>query len=418
MKIISDTLAVAAKELRILLSERATLFVFFLMPLLFAMFFGQLNRMAAGDEAAQVSVDVALVNQDSGSFSERLVEALRQIDVLSIEELASPQAADEKVAKGEIVAAIVIPAGLSANIQAHTPSQIQVIVDPVKQEGASIVTGILNQAAGEVTLWGEVSYGVQSMLNQSPEFLQAPPEAQQAAAMQTLGVIMTQLDEARRSPAIAVSSEDASGVPVKEPFNPAAFNNPSMLTMFAFFLLGMMATSILTEKENGSFRRLLASPIRPAAILAGKTLAYMTIVVLQALLMLGSGVLFFEMPIGRSLPAVLLITLGLGFTASALGLLLATLARSAKQADSLGVVISLLLGGMGGCIALGSIFFRAKGTLIYYLSNLTPHAHALEGYMRLFGDNAGFVDVLPQIGILFGMGALYFVIALLRFKFD
>lgn len=368
--------------------------------------------------AARVLVDVLLVNQDTGPYSERLVEALKKIDVLYVKERQTPEEADKEVAKGDAVAAILIPADLSKKIEAHKPSQIQVIVDPVKQEGASIVTGILNQVAGEITIWGEVSFGVKSMLSQSPEFLQAPPQVQQAAALQTLGVIMTQLDEARRSPAIAVSSEDLAGVPARPPFNPAAFNNPSMLTMFAFFLLGMMASSILSEKENGSFRRLLASPIHPAAILAGKILAYMTLVVLQALVILGVGVLLFDMSLGRSLPAVLLITLGIGFTASALGVLLATLARSAKQADSLGVVISLLLGGLGGCIAMGSIFFRAKGTIMYYLSNLTPHAHTLEGYLRLFADDAGFMDALPQIGILFGMGIVYFVIALVRFKFE
>jgi ABC-2 type transport system permease protein len=52
------------------------------------------------------------------------------------------------------------------------------------------------------------------------------------------------------------------------------------------------------------------------------------------------------------------------------------------------------------------------------VSRLTPHAQALEGYMRLLADNAAPIDILPQTGILLGMAAIFFIIAVWQFRFE
>jgi ABC-type multidrug transport system permease subunit len=77
-----------------------------------------------------------------------------------------------------------------------------------------------------------------------------------------------------------------------------------------------------------------------------------------------------------------------------------------------------ILGGLGGCFPFGlEPLFRQEGVM-GIVSRLTPHAHALEGYWLLMNDGAGVVDVLPQIVILAGMAAIFFVIAVWRFRFD
>jgi hypothetical protein len=49
---------------------------------------------------------------------------------------------------------------------------------------------------------------------------------------------------------------------------------------------------------------------------------------------------------------------------------------------------------------------------------LTPHAHAVEGYYRLMVENATFIQVLPQIGILLAFGIVFFLIAVWRFRYE
>jgi ABC-2 type transport system permease protein len=72
----------------------------------------------------------------------------------------------------------------------------------------------------------------------------------------------------------------------------------------------------------------------------------------------------------------------------------------------------------GGCIQVGSRpLFRASG-LLGTISRLTPHAHALEGYMRLLAEDAGLMQVLPQVGILLAMAGVFYGVAIWRFKFE
>jgi hypothetical protein len=94
------------------------------------------------------------------------------------------------------------------------------------------------------------------------------------------------------------------------------------------------------------------------------------------------------------------------------------LAKTAKQADSLSMVLGFVLAGIVGAVAInpGMMFFRAQG-FMGILARLTPHAHAVERYYSLIAEKAGLVDILPQAGILLAMSALFVLIARWRFKF-
>jgi ABC-2 type transport system permease protein len=67
----------------------------------------------------------------------------------------------------------------------------------------------------------------------------------------------------------------------------------------------------------------------------------------------------------------------------------------------------------------GTIFplFRSGG-LMGTLSRLTPNAWGIEGYMKLLADNATLIQVAPNILMLFGFAAVFFAIAVWRFKFE
>ena len=110
---------------------------------------------------------VGLVNPDAGIFGAEVAKALSEIDELNVETFDVVAEAEEQVAKGEATAAIVIPAGFTQKIDAYTPTTIDVIVDPAQPESASIVTGMMNQVVAEVTIWGEVQYGIRTLLDES-----------------------------------------------------------------------------------------------------------------------------------------------------------------------------------------------------------------------------------------------------------
>jgi ABC-2 type transport system permease protein len=421
MNVVSHTLTVAWKEIQLLLKDRGQLAVLFLLPLLFSSLYGSINMRAAGGRGnSLVSLDVCLVNQDEGIFGEEIAKVLGSIDELDVETFDVVAEAERQVAQGEAAAAIVVPAGFSAEIIEYVPTTIEVVVDPGQPESADIVMGIMNQVVAEVTIWGEVQYGVRSVLDGSGLLSGASAEAQRAVHAQTLGAIMTQLSEMRRTPAIVVATEDLEGAAVtvegalQEFF---AFLFPAITVMFIFFVVGVAAVALLTERETGTLRRLMAGPIPRGAIVAGKMVAYVLLVCLQVAVMFGVGSIFFRMPLGRSPLGLVALTVLVALVATAIGMLVAALVKTPKQADNIGLVLGFVLGGISFSTFGSEPVTRSEGFLAV-LARLTPHGHAIEGYYRLMAENATPLQILPEIGILSVMVAVFYGVAVWRFRFE
>jgi ABC-2 type transport system permease protein len=404
---VKKTLAVAWKELQVLIRDRGQLAVLFLMPVMFASVIG--SAFGGGTPG----IDVYLVNQDTGPYSAQIVETLHEIEALRIEVLDTVGQADKQVADGEALAAIIIPPDFSQKVTAFEPTQIRVIVDPTQQQYGGIIIGIMNEVVTPVTYQGEIQYGIRTIMDESGAFDETDPQIRGAVEAQTMGVIMTQLAEMFENPQITVTGDDLEGVETQSLDNAYSYTTPSYAVMFAFFIVGIIAATIMTEKEGGTFRRLLASPIHRGSIIAGKMLAYILVVGLQVLLVFGVGSAFFDIPLGNSPLGLLLLTLALALAATSLGMLVAALARTRSQVDAVGMVIGIVLGAVGGSI----VPIPEKGFL-HLLSQFTPHAHAIEGYLNLMSQGAGVVDVIPQIGLLAGVGVMFFLIAMWRFRFE
>jgi ABC-2 type transport system permease protein len=404
---VSNTLAVAWKELQVLFRDRGQLAVLFLMPVMFAAIIG--SAFGGGTPG----IAVYLVNQDTGQYSDQVVDTLHEIEVLRITELATVEQADRQVADGKALAAIVIPADFSSKMDTFERTRIQVIVDPTQQRYGSIITGIMNEVLTPVVLQGEIQYGVRTVLDESGVFDAGDPQTRRMVEAQTLGVIMTRLREAFENPLITARAEDLHGVERQRLDNAHSYTTPSYAVMFAFFIVGTIAASLLREKEEGTFRRLLVSPIHRGSIIAGTMLAYMLVVGLQVLVVFGVGSGFFDIPLGDSPLGLLLVTLALAWAATGMGMVVAALARTRSQADGVGVVVSLVMAALGGAVVP-----IPKGGFLHLLSQFTPHAHAIEGYLKLTTQGAAVVEVLPQVGLLIGVGTLFFVIAVWRFRFE
>jgi ABC-2 type transport system permease protein len=419
MQAIYNTLSVAGKEIRLIVADRGTLAILILLPILLGSLFAGLNIMAnTSDESPGILLEVSLVNEDPGVFGGEVAKSIQSIKELNVEPSEGINEAEQRVIKGEAAAAIIIPADFSENIDTHMQTSIEVIVDPAQPESASIVTGIMNQVVGEVTIWGEIQYGVRTIMEESGQLVEASPEEQRAIEAQNMGVIMTQLNELRRNPAIAVISENLEGVKVEGGIGLfLTYLFPAFTVMFIFFIVGAESASLLQEREAGTLRRLLAAPIPRWTVITGKMLAYGLLVCLQVAILFTIGYVLFDITLGRSPLALVTITILVAFVAVSLGMLVAAFAKTSKQADNVGMVLAFVMAGIGGAFPLWPPIFRSGG-FIGILSKFTPHAHALEGYYSVMAENAGFTQILPQLGFLLLMGVAFFLIAVWRFKFE
>jgi ABC-2 type transport system permease protein len=420
MNTVFYTLSVAWKEIQLISKDRGSLALIFLLPLLIGSLTGGINAKLWGDEGdAAVLVDISLVNEDEGLFGERIVDTVQEIDQLEVRLVDTATEAEDLVNAGNVAAAVLVPSGFTADVNAYTPAEIEVVIDPAQPQSAGIVTGIMNQVVAEVTVWGEVQYGVRTILEESGALAGASPEIQQATGAQVMGVIMTRLNEMRRDPAIVVTSEDLEGVTVEGGIlSFMAYLFPGFTVMFMFFIVAMAAGALLKERESGTLRRLTAAPCPRGAVMAGKMLAYILLVCLQVAVLFAIAHFAFDMPLGNSPLGLIVLTVVTGFVATALGMLVAAIAKTAEQAESIGTILGLVLAGIGGSLPMtGKPLTRAGGAL-GGIARLTPHAHAIEGYYSLMAENATPLQILPEIGILLGIGALFFAVATWRFSSD
>jgi ABC-2 type transport system permease protein len=419
MKNIRYTLAVAWKEIQIFLRDRGAMAMFLLFPILLSSVQGGGNLMAYEEETSSILLHVGLVNEDPGTFGSEIAKVLQSIDVLAIETFTRGDEAEGKVAKGEAAAAILIPADFSEKINAYTPVAIEVIVDPAQPQSVSIITGIMNTVVDEVTIWGEVQYGVRTVLDNSGLLDGATPQQMAAIGAQNLGVIMTSLNEMRRNPAIEVISEDMKGeVATGGIMAYVSYVYAAYIVLFIFFVVGICAESIQDEREMGTLRRLVSAPIPRGAVIGGKMLGFMLIPCLQAIILFTVGNLAFGVPLGQSPAGLIVLTIVAAGVSTSLGLLLAALVKSKKQASDMGLLLSFALGFLGGAIPIGQLQMTRMEGPISILSRIVPHANAIEAYYKLIAENASLVDILPEIGILLGMMLVFLVIAARRFRFD
>jgi ABC-2 type transport system permease protein len=419
MNAIRATLAISWKELQVTFRDRGLLAILFLLPLVFSTLFSlsQQGALDVATGATAMTVRVFVVNDDEGAYGRQVAEALKQMTMLEVEELDSAEEADRRVGQGERAAAIIIPAGFSAGIDAYEPRQLDVVVDPAQGSIADVVAGLANYAAAPVSTQGELLQGTRTFLDQLGLLEDAPPDQIRAVEAQTVGAIMAQLQAMQNEPPITVIPEGVGSDP--KPINLLNSFMPAFAVMFAFFLVGHIGQTFHRERDEGTYRRLLASPLSRASIIAGPMVAYVIIVVLQVVFLFGIGAGLFKLDIGDSLLGLLVVSVAMGFTVATLGLLMGVVTRTGRQADTLGTLIAFVLPFIAGIFPMNGIepAYTAGGP-IATIGMFIPHMHAAEGY-RLVMTGEGTVEtVLVQTVALLLFAAVFFLLAARRLRFS
>jgi ABC-2 type transport system permease protein len=166
----------------------------------------------------------------------------------------------------------------------------------------------------------------------------------------------------------------------------------------------MTAISITREKETGTMEMLLVSPIRPAAIVAGKVIPYIVLGFASVLLLLLASRTVFGVPLRGSL-ALLLAVSGLYIvTALALGVVISTQASNQRTA-MIAALGGLLLPTM---ILSGFIFpIDSLPRPLQLLTNIVPARWFLAIVRGIMLKGAGLETLWQEILVLVGMTLLF-----------
>jgi ABC-2 type transport system permease protein len=416
MEALRQIIVVAAKELRIIARDRGALAILFLLPLLFGMMYGSLNMQVAQDDAAPTElVRAALVLEDDGAYGEQVAEALRGVKVVAWERADTLAQAEARVNSGELAAAVLLPEGMSAGLLAQQPMTLEVVADLAQPEAAAIVVSVVERVAAEAALWGELQHATGAALGAAGRLEE---EAEPLGLVEAqAGAIMGRLAVLRDQSTITLKVEDQAGETVRggiELFIAHLF--PAFTVMFVFFTVGVSGAALLSERESGTLGRLLSAPVSRTVVITGKALGYVALACAQVVVLFAVARAAFGMPLGDSPAGLVALTLLVAMVATAMGMMIASLAHTAKQADTWGTLQGFVLGGLGGCIAIGATPLTRSGGVMASVARLTPQGNALEAYYSLMAENAGLVGILPEMGVLAAMGLAFGAVAAWRLR--
>ena len=147
-------------------------------------------------------------------------------------------------------------------------------------------------------------------------------------------------------PFIEYSTEKVGDVEEESPSNWAI---PGYLVMFVFFGAALGAETIVRERQNNTLERLMGSSVKQEAILGGIFTGTAAKGVIQILIFLVVGLLVFNMDMGNSPAAVVILAIMMVLVSAAFAIMLATLVKTQRSAGSIAVLASLVLAPVGGC---------------------------------------------------------------------
>jgi ABC-2 type transport system permease protein len=367
------------------------------------------------------TVAVYLVDEDGGRMSRQIISALRDEPTLAIDRLDTRAEADARVGAGERMAAIVLPAGLSEAVLTRAGGQIEVIVDPAREQTAGIVIGQVQAATAPMLIDAEVTRGVKTAFATPPDNLglDAADLADAGIDMATVekfltaaikGVVASQVQDAIDDPLVRIDPQPATDAAPRQAPTIFDYLVPGYSVFFAFFLMGMMAETVLNERLSGTLRRLFSLPLGRTSYLLGKTIPYSLMAMLQVVIVFGASALLFAYDLGNDLPALALMIVATGLAIGGVSVLVAVLIRTEGQANSIPTLITLVTAAISGAM-FPSIRVPA-------LEVFTPQYWAIQGFLKLTALGGALEDVLLNIGVLVGMGLLGLLIATWRFRYN
>ncbi len=396
-------LYIALNELLLLRKDKMAVVWMIILPLGMTTIMGLVfGGFGGGSEA--VMIDLPVVDHDGGEMAAVVLDILLQTESLHVEMEYDEETARQLLADGKRAGVVLIPSGFSAAITSGQPTVLELIVTPGGQT-APLLEGMVR---GVTSGFSNVQTSVEVAISEVQRATGSTDLDYEGIASRVAATALERLEDPPvRARITTVGSEE------EEEFNIFDQAVPGYAVMFAMFTVLSAAGGILEEKERGTFKRLLISPIPQWSLLGGKLLAQFLVGVGQIALMFIFGAFVLRVGLGSSLLGLLLITLATCWATTSLGILLVAVIRSRKQIHPITTLIILGSSAIGG--SWFPLFMMPKA--VQQVARITLVAWAMEGYNRLMILGGSLADVWVNIGVLVLYGAVCFVVGLKLFRF-
>ncbi|WP_026687092.1 ABC transporter permease [Azovibrio restrictus] len=356
------------KELRSLAADKV------LLALMLWAFSGAIYEAATGVSQELNNAAVAIVDEDDSPLSRSFAQALyppyfQQPEFISLAQV------DPGMDKGRYSFVLIIPAGFQRDLASGRQPELQLNVDATVMSQAFIGSSYISQI-------------VQGEIN---AFLTGHREGTAESPVQ----LVTRV---RFNPNL--KGFWFGGVM-------EVINNLTMLTII------LVGAAFIREREHGTLEHLLVMPLKPLEIMLAKIWANGVAVLLGAGFALTVVIQYLlKVPIAGSVPLFLGAAAVYLFAAASIGIFLGTVARSMPQLGLLIILTIIPLQMLSG----GVTPRESMPELVQQLMLLTPTTYFVRLAQAILYRGAGALQVWGDFLAMGGVGAVFFALALYRFR--
>ena len=397
--------ATILKDIRILLRDKVGLTLMLLMPVLLAIVITTVQN-STFELVNNNKVPLILYNKDTGQVSTEFIRALDKIGMFELKNLDSSQNEKDIVSRmhaKDALVAIIIPENYTdqtlskaKNITKEALKNVNIAEDSVKNVSINEIPLTLYY---HPVLQQSFRNSINGALRSALQLVQSKYIVRQLYTTVNEQTIPDSLENqitANQLPVneIPVSRDGSRNIP-----NATQHNIPAWTIFAMFFIVISLGSSIVREKQSGSFVRLRTLPTNFMVALASKQITYLFVTLLQAAIIFSIGTwLFPKMGLPPlNLPAdklgLFLVTLACGWCATSFAICIGVFAQTQEQSNGFGAVSIVILAAIGGLLV-PSFAMPASFQLIMRLS---PLHWCLEAYYGLFLEGGTLKDILMNI---------------------
>lgn len=393
------------KDLRLFMADKRAVVLTFFLPILLISIFA----MAFGRERENNAQPVTLLvsDLDKTSATAAIISQLDSIKSLHVE-LTPLDSGQRLVKTGNESSVLVFHKGFKDSVDEGKKVPLELMYDPSRAPEV----GILQQAlmSNLMRIIGtkaimkremeqvdrQFAYLDTNMLKNIHRQIEAGFGSPSGKQNDAIGIGMTPLIEDKQGNLGLIQAVAGTAV---------------MMLMFGVMAMG---AGILEEKEKGTLKRLLYSPISPSSLLFGKMCTSVLVAVFQLGVMLIYSKFMFGLNLMVNFPALALLVFSTAFACSSLGVFLASVARSRQQVQMLSTLIVLSMSAIGGSMI--PTFMMPE--FMQMLSKLTVNYWSIQGFYDIYWRNLSFTDpaFFLRPVVLIVIGAIMTGISLFFYK--
>ncbi len=418
-------LATVYKELLLLQRDRGGLLVLFAMPavLVLVITLVQENVLKTVGES---ETRILLVNRDAGELGALVEQKLADAGKLTVRKPAADEEFDEQLVRaaidrGDFQFGVVLPDGLTKTVRHKARQAVRGSLSLEPEPGSQTAQTPVIRLYFDPAVIGGYRSAVRSSLqlmvqgievNEKLDALgQLLPLKINAALQKEMGDFLPedftlppadlQLDWGD-APVLtfeeaAASTGSAGSIPTSVQQNVPAW------TLFGiFFIVLPLAGSLIKERRDGTFFRLLSLPVPYLTVIVGKIIAYVLVCIMQIVAIYGIG--RFLLPLlgtpplemGPELPAILIVAISAVLAATGYGIMLGTVLRTYEQASMFGPISVVIAAAIGGVM----VPVYAMPKIMQQISILSPLSWGLDAFLDLFVRGGNLKTVWPEVAAL------------------